>query len=852
MVQQFGQASTGQPPTPTPPPLSNALASALASAPSLSLGLLTSDSSDVAEYNSLAASHDAPSSTTPPRPLHVPLLRLTATVHSQPATLLVDSGATTNFIDAHYVAKYRLPTVTLARPQHVKLGDGTEVSATTIVPSVPVSVSSHREVLSFVVFPLSGCDAVLGMPWLSLHNPRIDWSTRSLFINQIDLLSSSPSPGPPTPVVAPATPSACLALASNSKCDLTGIANAHSTSCNTPTTKRKKKKHSNCEHRIQPLATGPSKAPSSPPVTSAPPFPTLMSRHQIAKHAARHCEEIYMAYITDIDDTADATPPQTLTQLDIDDDNSTAEPLLAEYADVFPDELPEGLPPRREVDHRIELEPNSTPPSRPTYRLSPSELDELKKQLAQLLKQGFIRPSKSPYGSPVLFVKKKDGDMRMCIDYRALNKLTIKNAYPLPRVEELFDRLQGAKYFSKIDLRSGYHQVRIAEGDEHKTAFRTRYGHYEFTVLAFGLTNAPATFMHLMQTVFSPLLDQCVIVFLDDILIYSKTLEQHKQHVREVLQLLRENKLYAKRSKCEFFKQKIGFLGHVLSADGVSMEQDKVDAILTWPPLTDVNDVRRFLGLAGYYRKFVAGFSAIASPLSELTKNDTAWTWGTAQQSAFDQLKHAISTAPVLILPDESLPYTVVADASGYAIGAALMQDQGKGLQPIAFLSKKMIPAERNYPVHEQELLAIICALKEWRHYLHSERPFTIKTDHKTLTYLDGQPNLSSRQIRWSEYLQQFKYTISYEKGINNVVADALSRRIDHKPVPPTLTALSISSLVPASILTDIRQSYALDSLCTEIIAKTDPSPYVVRDGLIYHHQQVYVPHDPATATRGA
>lgn len=453
-----------------------------------------------------------------------------------------------------------------------------------------------------------------------------------------------------------------------------------------------------------------------------------------------------MAYIRDFDDTSDTMSSLTLTQLDVDDDKSTAAPLLREYADVFPDELPKGLLPRREVDHRIELEPNSTP-SRPTYRLSPSELDELKKQLAQLIKQGFIKPSKSPSGAPVLFVKKKEGDMRMCIDYRALNKLTIKNAYPLPRVEELFDRLQGAKYFSKIDLRSGYHQVRIAEGDEQKTAFRTRYGHYEFTVVPFSLTNAPATFMHLMQTVFRPLLDQSVIVFLDDILIYSKTLDQHKQHVREVLQLLRENKLYAKRSKCEFFKQKIGFLGHVLSADGVSMEQDKVDAILTWPTLTDVNDVRCFLGLAGYYRKFVAGFSAISSPLSELTKNDTAWIWGTQQQHAFDQLKHAISTVPVLTLPDESLPYTVVADASGYAIGAALMQDQGKGLQPIAFLSKKMLPAERNYPVHEQELLAIICALKEWRHYLHSECPFSIRTDHKTLTYLDGQPNLSSRQI---------------------------------------------------------------------------------------------------------
>ena len=208
-----------------------------------------------------------------------------------------------------------------------------------------------------------------------------------------------------------------------------------------------------------------------------------------------------------------------------------AAPVLASYADVFPSDLPAGLPPQRDVDHRIELEPGAVPPSRPTYRLSPAELDELRKQLADLETHGFIQPSKSPFGAPVLFVKKKGGELRMCIDYRALNKITIKNKYPLPRVDELFDRLHGAQYFSKIDLRSGYHQVRIDPADVPKTAFRTRYGHYEFLVLPFGLTNAPATFMHLMQQVFRPYLDDFVIVFLDDILIYSKTLEEHKKHV---------------------------------------------------------------------------------------------------------------------------------------------------------------------------------------------------------------------------------------------------------------------------------------------------------------------------------
>lgn len=274
--------------------------------------------------------------------------------------------------------------------------------------------------------------------------------------------------------------------------------------------------------------------------------------------------------------------------------------LLRLYCDVFPDKLPDGLPPSRDVDHRIELTPGAVPPSRPTIRLSASELAELKKQLEELLRAGFVSPSKSPFGAPILFVKKKDGTMRMCVDYRALNNLTIKNSYPLPRVDELFDRLQGAQFFSKIDLVSGYHQIRIAAEDIPKTAFRTRYGHYEFNVLPFGLTNAPATFMHLMHETFREYLDDFVLVFLDDILIFSKTLADHERHVRLVMDKLRAAKLYAKESKCEFFKTEVEFLGHIVGRDGVRMMQDKVQAISDWPTPSKVGDVRAFLGTAGY------------------------------------------------------------------------------------------------------------------------------------------------------------------------------------------------------------------------------------------------------------
>lgn len=384
--------------------------------------------------------------------------------------------------------------------------------------------------------------------------------------------------------------------------------------------------------------------------------------------------------------------------------------------------------------------------------------------------------------------------MRMCVDYRALNNVTIKNSYPLPRVDELFDRLQGARYFSKIDLRSGYHQIRIAPGDEPKTAFRTRYGHFEFLVLPFGLTNAPGTFMHLMHQSFRKHLDDFVLVFLDDILIYSKTLEEHEQHVRQVLEVLRKEKLYAKESKCEFFRTEVEFLGHMVGRDGVRMMEDKVKAVADWPEPKNVRDVRAFLGTTGYYRKFVKDFSRIASPLSELTKETVKFSWGPTQQKAFVELKQAMQTGPVLVLPDSNLPFVVHTDASGFATGAVLQQDQGKGLQPIAFMSKKMIDAETRYPVHEQELLAIINSLSNWRHYL-SGRKFTVKTDHKSLQYFKTQPMLSGRQSRWKDVIANFDFDIEYIEGPSNAVADGLSRRADHQHSSELLNAAPSSGV---------------------------------------------------------
>nr|CAD1834599.1 unnamed protein product [Ananas comosus var. bracteatus] len=333
--------------------------------------------------------------------------------------------------------------------------------------------------------------------------------------------------------------------------------------------------------------------------------------------------------------------------------------VLGEFEDVMPQELPKKLSPRREVDHAIELEPGAKPPAKAPYRMAPPELEELQRQLKDLLDAGFIRPSKAPYGAPVLFQRKSDGSLRLCIDYRALNKVTVKNKYPIPLVADLFDQLGGAKFFTKLDLRSGYYQVRIAESDEEKTACVTRYGAYEFLVMPFGLTNAPATFCTLMNKLFHPYLDCFVIVYLDDIVVYSNTLEEHVEHLRTIFQVLRENQLFVKREKCSFAKEEVHFLGHWIGRGQLHMDQQKVRAICEWEAPTTVSELRSFLGLVNYYRRFIAGYSARAAPLTDLLKKTQSWDWTPRCAKAFEDLKRAVTEDPVLRLPDCSCPFEV-------------------------------------------------------------------------------------------------------------------------------------------------------------------------------------------------
>ncbi|KAL2225724.1 UNVERIFIED_CONTAM: Transposon Ty3-I Gag-Pol polyprotein [Sesamum indicum] len=403
-----------------------------------------------------------------------------------------------------------------------------------------------------------------------------------------------------------------------------------------------------------------------------------------------------------------------------------------DYEDVFPDEMPPGLPPIRGIEHQIDFIPGASLPNRPAYRTNPEETKEIQRQIQEWMAKGYVKESLSPCAVPVLLVPKKDGTWRMCVDCRAINNITIRYRHPIPRIDDMLDELNGSTIFSKIDLKSGYHQIRIKEGDEWKTAFKTKHGLYEWLVMTFGLSNAPSTCMRLMNHVLRAFIGKFVVVYFDDILVYSRTLEEHVTHLKQVLEVLRKEWLFGNLKKCDFCTNKVIFLGFVVSSEGNTVDEEKVKAIQDWPTPTTIGEVRSFHGLASFYRRFVKDFSTMAAPLNELTKKNVPFKWGNAQEKAFQAIKEKLTHAPLLALPDFGKTFEIECDASGIGIGGVLMQ----GGRPVAYFSEKLSGPTLNYPTYDKELYAL-----------------------------------------WVEFIESFPYVIKHKKGKENIVADALSRR---------------------------------------------------------------------------
>ncbi len=813
---------------------------------------------------------------------HHPLMLLHATICDRPAVVLMDSGSTTNFVSSHFIKRHSLSLNSIGGATNkIKMAHGVVEIAARVLDKATFCLGPYTETISLVEAPIDSYDAVLGMPWFVHHNPAINFVKSTFTLsNGVTLQAHVKKPASLASAQTTGTchtssvksPSKSLSMVSDVLSESSSKSSSTVTSSSLPISEQPSTTSESAQSVQIPLSSSSSTARQigQQRADSASCTIDLVRARELERMLRRQqAEPLALCYLQwPLEDAAPLELMQlqcigdTMSRVAADAHKSLchvanvpssklerkAAEFGAEYSDILRNELPPGLPPLHKVQHHIDLVPGARPRSMPPHRMSAAELAELKKYIAEMLRLGHIRPSVSPHGSPVLFVKKKDGSLRLCVDYRALNKNTIRNSFALPRIDDLLDQLKGAKIFTKIDLLSAYNQLRVYEPDISKTAFVCHYGHYEYRTMPFGLCNAPATFCQFIQSIMFDLLGDSVIAYIDDLLIFSRNIEEHERHLRAVMQRLRQAGLYVKASKFEAFRTEVDFLGHVVTADGIRTDRSKVNAIRDWPVPTSATEVRQFLGAAGFYRRFVRGFSDIAAPMTDLTHNDVVFEWKQKHQHAFDTIKQALTSAPVLAAPDTTKPFVVMTDASGFAVGACLMQDHGQGLQPVAYLSHRMCPAETRYAVHEQECLAIIHALKEWEHLLLGQQ-VEVFTDHFSLQYLQSQPKLTKRQMRWSIRLSEFNVNIQYKPGKDNVVADALSRRPDHNVTEDEVCAVSLSRqpMRGVNILDRIRKAYAKDPATAELMksqdAETHGNKHRVAEGLLwYTHDRIWVP----------
>jgi hypothetical protein len=749
-------------------------------------------------------------------------------VNSKVCSMIIDGGSCTNVASTTLVEKLNLPTLKHSRPYKLQwLNDCGEVRVDRQV-LVTFSIGKYQDEVLCDVVPMHAGHILLGRPWQ--YDRRV---THDGFKNMYSFVKEGK-----TIKLAPLTPSQVYEDQLKLKSEVAQKRKSE----NESDQKSKSEKEIEQKRKSESENEQKRKSEKESREVAESKEKRVESREKKERESAERKGKTKVSFYareSEVKRAFFADRPMIFlvykeSYLNLDETNqslpSLAVSLLQEFEDVFPEEMPNELPPIRGIEHQIDFVPGAAIPNRPAYRSNPEETKELQRQVEDLMSKGYVRESMSPCAVPVLLVPKKDGTWRMCVDCRAVNNITVKYRHPIPRLDDMLDELHGSCIFSKIDLKSGYHQIRMKEGDEWKTAFKTKYGLYEWLVMPFGLTNAPSTFMRLMNHVLRAFIGKFVVVYFDDILVYSKNLNEHIEHLRYVFDVLRCEKLYANFKKCTFCMERVVFLGYVISTKGIEVDEEKVKAIKEWPTPRSITEVRSFHGLASFYRRFVKDFSTIAAPLTEVIKKNVGFHWGDNQENAFATIKERLCSAPVLALPDFNKAFEIECDASGLGIGAVLMQDR----RPIAFFSEKLSGASLKYPTYDKELYALVRALETWQHYLWT-REFVIHTDHESLKHLKGQGKLNKRHARWMEYIETFPYVIRYKQGKENIVADALSRRY------VLLTSMSAKMLG----FEYVKDLYADDADFSNVYMACDKAAFgkfYKHDGYLFKESKLCVP----------
>ncbi|KAE8185404.1 hypothetical protein A4X06_0g3818 [Tilletia controversa] len=684
------------------------------------------------------------------------------------AQCVIDSGALGLFVSPTFIKKNDLDSSLTELDQTLSVEDVAGRPLPPVTHSLQTTLSlsgtqqmSHVEQICFYVADIGNFDIILGLPWLLRHDPHIDWQRHLLLFDRCPSTCK--------------TPQGCTV-----PCSTTSSSNSSRARC------------------LRPPGVASESLGSA---AQADPLISALSSSTISIVSAEAFHQDWLDGISSgalalvlSSGTSDQLPSGASTSaLGIaigsssapshDVDLSKVPPQLHDLAPVFSKSSAQQLPPHRPYDITLPLKPDTVPPRGPLYILSPKELKTLHEWLEEQLRLGLIRPSSSPASSPILFVKKKDGSLRLCVDYRGLNAISIKNRNPLPRIDQLLDSTRRAQFFTKIDLRAAYNLLRVASGEEWKTAFRTHFGLYETLVMPFGLTNAPPVFQAFITDVLRTHIGRYAAVYLEDILIYSNTLDEHWTHVRAVLTDLLSAQLFAKLEKCDFAQPRVEFLGFFIGQGTLEMDPDKLSTIREWPLPTNVKQIQQFLGFCNFYRRFVSRYAHHAGALSALTHKDTPFDIGpsTSAYLSFTSLRNALLSAPLLRSFDPTRPIQLITDASDFALAANLHQPDDDDVQhPVAFFSRQLAPAEKNYTAYDKEMLAIVEGLRQFRHWCHGcASQLTILTDHRNLVYFQQAQRLNDRQARWQEQLAEFHFVIEHLAGAKNP-ADPPSRRPDY------------------------------------------------------------------------